>query len=75
MTFTTVVIRVHCNRNLAAAMFSANENHRRRETGTREQFCSEVAWNKQYGHLFVRGFVKASDWYVKRRWRHVQSSN
>ena len=29
-----LVESAHCNRNLVAAMFSANENHRRRETGT-----------------------------------------
>ena len=29
-----LVESAHCNRNLAAAMFLANENHRCRETGT-----------------------------------------
>ena len=29
-----LVESAHCNRNLVAAMFSANKNHRRRETGT-----------------------------------------
>ena len=73
MTFTTVVIRA------LKKEFSGRHVFGERKSPTSgdwyEQFCSEVAWNEQYGHLFVRGFLKALHWYVKRMWRHVQSSN
>ena len=35
-----LVESTHYNQNLAAAMFSANENHRRRETGTNNFVCA-----------------------------------